>query len=110
MDGDNRPLSEQYRVAAKQWVELDAAARLLEETKTTVLEERKNALVEANPGMADAHAERQAKANPKWRKWVTDMVEARTKANLAKVKLRWITMRHSEQQSFEATQRAEMKL
>jgi hypothetical protein len=110
MDGDNRPLSEQYRIVAKKWVELDAAARLLEDTKTTVLEERKNALVAQNEKLADAHAERQAKADPEWRKWLEDMVAARTAANLAKVQLRYLEMRHSEQQSFEATQRAEMKL
>jgi hypothetical protein len=38
------------------------------------------------------------------------MVKARTAANLAKVQLRYIEMRWSEQQSFEATRRAEMKL
>jgi hypothetical protein len=38
------------------------------------------------------------------------MVKAREQANLLKVKMEWLRMRHSEQQSFEATKRAEMKL
>lgn len=110
MEGDNRPLSEQYRVVAKKWVDQDNAARLLEETKTTVLEQRKNALVAQNPKMADAHAERIAKADPEWEEWIRNMVAARTEANRLKVQLKYIEMRHSEQQSFEATARAESRL
>ena len=34
---DNLPLSEQYRIVAKSWVDADAAANLLEETKSAVL-------------------------------------------------------------------------
>lgn len=107
---DNRPLSEQYRVVAKKWVDLDNAARLLEETKTATLEEMKNALVEKDPELSDAAAKRTAASSPEWKAWVTAMVEARTKANMSKVQLEYIRMRHSEQQSFEASQRAEMKL
>ena len=33
----NLPISEQYRIVAKQFVEQDAAASLLEETKSAVL-------------------------------------------------------------------------
>ncbi len=106
----NLPLSEQYRVIAKRWVDQDDAARLLEETKSAVLEERKNRLIETDPKMADSHAERQAKADPEWHEWVKNMVKQRTEANRLKVQLEYIRMRHSEQQSFEATARAEMKL
>lgn len=107
---DNLPLSEQFRLVAKKWVDQDDAARLLEETKTAVLEERKNALVLQNPSMADSHAERMAKADPEWHAWIRDMVKARTEANRLKLQLEYIRMRHSEHQSFEATKRAEMKL
>lgn len=110
IEGDNRPISEQYRLVAKKWVALDNAARLLEESKTVVLEQRKNEIVRQNPKMADSHAERKAKADPAWQEWIANMVEARTKANLAKVQLEYLRMRHSEQQSTEATWRAEMKL
>lgn len=33
-DMSNMPISEQFRVAAKAWVDLDSAASLLEETKS----------------------------------------------------------------------------
>ena len=36
----DQPLSEQFRVVAKRWVDLDAAANLLEETKSAVLAQK----------------------------------------------------------------------
>ena len=36
----NLPLSEQYRLIAKKWVDAKAAADLLEESKTAVLSQR----------------------------------------------------------------------
>lgn len=95
---------------AKKWVDADAAARLLEDTKAEVFAERKNALVIADSKLSDAAADRIARANPEWLAWKKDMVEARTQANLLKVQLRYIEMRFWEQGSLEATQRAEMKL
>ena len=104
--GDNQPLSEQYRLAAKDWVQKDAAARLLEETKTTVLAQRVKALGD----MPVTSAERDVKASDAWLEYISGMVEARTDANLARVKVKWIEMRAAEYQSAEATKRAEMKL
>jgi hypothetical protein len=105
-DMSNAPISEQFRVAAKQWVELDAAASLLEETKSAVLSQKMAALGD----IPVSHAERTVKSSADWSDHVSRMVKARENANLAKVKLEWLRMRFSEQQSFEATQRAEMKL
>jgi hypothetical protein len=101
-----QPLSERYRLAALDWVDKDAAARLLEETKTAVLSQRKSALGE----MADARAERLVKATPEWDAWIKRMVDARTVANRAKVNMEYLRMKFAEQQSAEATARAEMKL
>jgi putative sterol carrier protein len=103
---DDRPLSEKYRLVAKQWVQADAAARILEETKSAVLAQRMAALGD-KPA---AHAERDVKASPEWSDFITGMVDARTAANLARVKLKYIEMKAAEQQSKEATKRAEMKL
>lgn len=100
------PLSEQYRLVAKEWVELDGAARLLEETKTTVLAQRMKALGD-KPA---AHAERDVRASPEWAEFIESMVEARTKANLAKVKMKWVEMKFAEWQSSDANQRAERKM
>lgn len=103
-------LSEQYRLAAKEWVELDAAANLLEESKSAVLSQMVNKLLQS-PGMtAFNRAEMNAKASPEWIEYVTKTVKAREEANLAKVKVEWIRMRFSEQQSAEATARAESRL
>ncbi len=106
----NQPLSEQFRIIAKQWVDADNAASLLEETKTTVLAQRKADLIKIEPDLADNAAERRVKADPEWEKWITEMVEARTKANRLKLQLEYIRMRHAEHQSFEASKRAEMRL
>lgn len=98
--------SESYRIAAKDWVELDGAARMLEETKSAVLAQRMKALGD----MPAAHSEREVKASPEWNEFVRVMVESRTKANLAKVKLEYIRMKAIEQQSANANRRAEMRL
>ena len=102
----DRPLSELYRIAAKQWVELDGAARMLEESKTAVLAQRMKALGD----IPAAHAEREVKASPQWDEFIRSMVDARTRANLARVKLAWIKMKAAEWQSTEANARMEAKL
>lgn len=102
----NEPLSEQYRVTAKEWVEADAAANLLEETKSAVLSQKMFALGD----MPVSRAEMQVKASSEWFDHVESMVKARESANLLKVKMEWLRMRFNEWQSAEATKRAEMKL
>lgn len=98
--------SEQYRIAAKDWVEKDSAARLLEETKSAVLSQRMKALGD----MPATHAEREVRASEEWFDFIEKMVAARTAANLAKVKKEWCRMKFSEWISMDATRRAEMKL
>lgn len=106
MTDDNRPLSEQFRIVAKQWVEADAAASLLEETKSAVLSQRMAALGD----VPVSHAERTVKSSPEWEEHVRKIVDARKEANLLKLKMEWLRMKFSEAQSFEATKRAEMRL
>lgn len=106
MNADNRPHSERFRIVAKAWVDADAAARLLEETKTAVLAQRMKALGD----IPAAHAEREVKASAEWADFIEKMVSARTQANLKKVQLEFLRMQFSEHQSFEATQRAEMRM
>jgi hypothetical protein len=102
----NAPLSEQYRVVAKSWVDAEAAASLLEETKSAVLAR----MMLAQGDMPVSRAEMNVKASDEWREFIQKMVEAREKAAFLKVKMEYIRMRASEQQSIEATKRAEMKL
>lgn len=100
------PLSEQYRIVAKKWVNLDDAARLLEDTKSAVFAQ----MVTELGDMPVNAAERDVRASREWRDHVVKIVKARTEANLAKVQLAYIKMKHMEQSSKEANARAEMKL
>ncbi len=100
------PPSEQYRLAAKAWVELDGIARLLEESKTATLSQRMKALGD----MPTAHAERDVKSSPDWSEYIKMMVIARTDANFAKVRMEYYRMRFMEWQSENANRRAEMRL
>lgn len=102
----SKPISEEYRIVAKEWVDADAAANLLEETKSAVLSQKMAALGE----MPVSRAEMEVKASPAWTEFLTEMVNARKSANELKVKLEWIRMRHMERQSEQASARAEMKL
>ena len=102
----NLPISEQFRIIAKRWVDADTAATMLEETKSAVLSRMMSDLGE----MPVSRAEMTVKASEPWRDYIKEMVEARQKASLLKVQLEYIRMRFSEWQSMEATKRAEMKL
>jgi hypothetical protein len=99
-------LSEVFRITAKEWVELEAAAKLLEETKGANFSQ----LVLNQGSVPVGKAEHQAKASSGWREYLHHMMEARKAANLKWVDVEWIKMRFSEQQSEEATERAERRL
>ena len=103
-------LSEQYRLAAKSWCELDAAANLLEESKSSVLSQMINRQFSNDPKIALNRAETNAKGSQEWSDYITNMVKARENANLAKINMKWLEMRHWEEQSEEATARAERRL
>lgn len=102
----NLPLSEQFRLVAKSYVDANAAAELLEELKSSFLSER----------MADhgdipvSRAEMNVKASTEWRDYIEKMVAARKEANRRKVQMEFIRMQFSEWQSAEASKRAEMRL
>lgn len=107
---EDRPISEQFRVVAKTWAEVDAQARLLEEMKTTRLEQAKQDLIDKEGDMPDSHAERRVKASEDWETYIKGMVDARTKANLKKAQMEFLRMRFTEQQDANASARAEMRL
>ena len=102
----NLPISEQFRIVAKQWVEADAAARLLEESKTAVLAQ----MVKKHGDVPVTTAEREVKSSPEWQFYITKMVDGRTLANMKKVQMEYIRMKSAEHQSSEATARAEMRI
>lgn len=106
MPDNDRPISEEYRIIAKKWVDADAAANFLEETKSSVLARRMVMLGD----MPVSKAEMTVKASDDWRSFIDEMVNARKEAAKLKVQLEYIRMRFSEWQSIEASKRAEMRL
>ena len=107
---DDRPLSEQFRLVAKAWVQADASARFHEEFKTTKLEQLKHKLIEVEGDMPDSHAERRIKADADWETYIRAMVDARTEANLKKAQMQFLQMRFTEWQDANASARAEMRI
>jgi hypothetical protein len=103
---ENLPISEQYRLIAKRWVDADSAANLLEETKSAVLAK----MMAARGDMPVSKAEMQVRSSDEWMDYVTKMVRAREQAALLKAQLEFIRMRFAEWQSAEASKRAEMRL
>ena len=102
----NTPLSEQYERAAREWVDLNAAADLLEETKGATLSQRMSQYAD----LPVSRAEMLVKSSSEWFDYLEHMVEARKQANLAKVKMEVIRMRFSEWNSYEATERVKARL
>ena len=105
MDND-LPLSEQFRIIAKRWVDADAAASILEESKSAFL----SRLMIEKGDMPVSKAEMQVKASQEWQEYIDNMTTTRANAAKLKVQLEYIRMKFNEWQSFEATKRAEMKL
>ncbi len=103
---DNQPISEQYRLVAKKWVDAEAAAHILEETKTAVLSQRQLALGD----MPVSRSEMQVKGSQDWHEHLEKIGAARKAANLLKVQLKYLEMRGWENTNHEANKRAEMKL
>jgi len=99
--------SENFRLAAEDWVDKENAAQLLEETKSLVMAQRQAQL---GGDLPVNRAEQTIKASPAWMEHVEKIVEARRVANLAKVKMEVEKMRFHENQGREANARAELRL
>lgn len=105
-DRANISLSEQFRIAAKDWVDKDSAASMLEETKSAVLAQMMGRYAE----LPVNRAEMTVKGSEEWMDFITKMVRAREAASLAKVKIEWLRMRFQEWQSEAADERLRAKL
>jgi hypothetical protein len=100
------PISEQFRLVAKKWVDAEAAASMLEETKSAVLAK----MMAGYGDIPVSRSEMNVKASPAWTEHIEKMVQARTQASLLKVQMEYLRMKFSELQSAEASKRAEMRL
>jgi len=103
---NERPISEQFRIIAKEWADLDGAARMYEATRHDVLNQRMLALNAKSVSMA----EMMVRASPEWHDFTAKMVEARTAANRKKLQLDYIQMRHREWIAADANARSERRL
>lgn len=107
MDQDsNKPLSEQYAAIAEAWVDADAAANLLEDCKSAFLSQKMQLMA----GQPLNRAEALVKSSPEWRDYIEKMVNARKQANLLKVQMETLRMRHSEWMSEDANNRIQSRL
>ena len=102
----NDTLSERFRLVAKEYVQLDSAASLMEELKSATLSQRMLELGDIPVSRAEA----QVKASENWQNYIREMCRMREAANMKKVEMEWIRYRFMERQSREATTRAEMRL
>lgn len=102
----NLPWSEQYRIVARKWVDADAAASLLEDTKSAFLSQK----MQQHADLPVSKAEAIIKGSAEWADFIEKMVAARKQANLLKVQLEYLRMKFSEWQSAEATKRTEARL
>jgi hypothetical protein len=103
---DNLPLYEQYRIAAMDWCDKEAAASLLEDLKSATLAQKMTELGD----MPVSRAEMQVKASAEWSDYIGRIIAARHEANVAKVQLEYLRMKFQEWQSQEANQRIEARL
>lgn len=103
---NDTPISEQFRLAALEWADLDNAARMLDEGKTTYLAQQKALLGD----IPDSHAEKQVKASEPWASYIKTMVRAKTQANKARVEVDYLKMKFQEWISADANARSERRL
>jgi hypothetical protein len=107
---NTRPPSELYREAAQTWVDLDAAARLLESSKSAVFSQRVLGLMAEFPAYSLAKAELKIKGSDEWQVFLDKTERARTLANKARIEVEYRKMQAMEQQSKEAYERQEMRM
>jgi predicted secreted protein len=102
----NIPLSEQWSLAAHAHVEAEAAAQILEETKSAVLAQMMSRLGD----MPVSKAEMQAKSSDEWRRHVEAIVRARQNANKLRVERDYLRMRFQEWIAADANHRTAARL
>lgn len=102
----NEPISSQWYEAAQEWVALESAASLLEDTRSAVLAQR----IAMQGDIPVSRAEHNVKATAEWRDHLGKVNAARTAANKAKIKAEWLKMKAFEAASQEATERTQARL
>lgn len=101
----NLPYSEQFRLAAELWADREAAASLLEESKSAMLARRMSDLGD----IPINKAERIVKSSQAWTDYIAQMCADRAAANKARVQCEYLKMKFWEHNSHEASRRSEMR-
>jgi hypothetical protein len=101
-----QPISEKFRLVAKAWVDAEAAAQLLEETKTASLSQRQLALGD----MPVSRSEMIVKASPEWHEHLEKIVAARAAANMKKVQMEYLRIKERELDRADWAARSERKM
>jgi hypothetical protein len=94
--------------AGTDWCDAEAAARHLEEVKSTVRAEL--AVAWMDDGASAAKADAKALAAPEYRQHIQAMVEARRKANVSRVLYDGAKLKADMLRTVEASHRAEINL
>ena len=103
---NSKPLSEQYAEIGAQWADADAAASLLEGCRSAYLSQKMQFMGDKPINRAEAIV----KASPDWQDYNEKMVNARKRANLLKVQMETLRMRHREWVGEDANRRVEARL
>jgi len=101
-------LYHQMQHLGSQWADLHAEAELLEESKKCVL--ASITLHYMNDGDSKSQGEARAFAAPEYKEHINKMVEARRRANQAKVEFEGIKTHMNLTRTYEASRREEMKM
>lgn len=99
--------ADKYRRFGEDWADKEGAAQLLEDCKSSVMAQRQVAL---GGDMPVNRAEQTVKASPEWVEYITNTVNARKAANLAKVQLEALKMQYNEWNNAEANARTEKRM
>lgn len=105
MEGNGGLWSEQYRLAGMVWADREAAAQILEDSKSAILAQKCKELGDIPVN----RAEQEIKASKFWRDHIQKIVDARKEANKAKIELEYIRMCYYEGQAQQANTRAELR-
>jgi hypothetical protein len=103
-------LSEQVRVAERNWADCEDRAARFEEGRSIVMAEMKLALVENKIAKSMAAAEDVVRTSEEWKSYVKKMHEARHAANLARADWRALDRDYWCSVSSEASERAQMRM
>lgn len=91
-----RPISERYRLLAKEFRDMSKAAKLYEENKKRELAALIKKVRKDNPDIPHNRAEVEAMSTPEWGVYLNAMVEADVSADYLKHMMKALEFEHSE--------------